>query len=240
MRHRRRGRKLGRNPKHQRALLRSLSCALILTKYNDEVSYSENFDMQVRQLGMSDTLPRVPGRIITTVSKAKEVRPYVEKCISIAKKGLLAEEAARQHATDAERGTDAWRKWRDSESWSKWNQAMAPALAARRRCLQLLGDKLAVSILFAEVAPMFEGRDGGYTRIVKLAQPRLGDAGPRAILEFVGVRDRVVQKAERPTFDDTEDETQEEATTEEEASDETAEAESTEEATAEADQEEKS
>jgi len=35
------------------------------------------------------------------------------------------------------------------------------------------------------VAPRFANRPGGYTRILKLAMPRLGDAGPRAILEFV-------------------------------------------------------
>ena len=65
---------------------------------------------------------------------------------------------------------------------------------------QLLGDKQAVTVLLANVAPRFRERRGGYTRIVKLAKPRLGDAGPRAILEFVGVRDRVVQRAEKPAF----------------------------------------
>ena len=51
---------------------------------------------------------------------------------------------------------------------------------------------------FDEVAPRFADRPGGYTRIMRLAKPRLGDAGTRAILEFVGVRDRVVQKAQAP------------------------------------------
>lgn len=50
----------------------------------------------------------------------------------------------------------------------------------------LLGDKQAARILFEKVAPRFVDRPGGYTRILKLATPRLGDAGPRAILEFVG------------------------------------------------------
>jgi large subunit ribosomal protein L17 len=35
-----------------------------------------------------------------------------------------------------------------------------------------------------------------------LAKPRLGDAGPRAILEFVGVRDRIVERSEKPAFED--------------------------------------
>jgi large subunit ribosomal protein L17 len=64
-----------------------------------------------------------------------------------------------------------------------------------------LGDKQAVRILFDDIAPRFVDRPGGYTRIVRLAKPRLGDAGTRAILEFVGVRDRVIQRSQRPAFD---------------------------------------
>ena len=64
-------------------------------------------------------------------------------------------------------------------------------------------DKEAVSILFDDIAPRFEERQGGYTRIMRLAKPRLGDAGTRAILEFVGQNDRVkVREAERPAFED--------------------------------------
>ena len=66
----------------------------------------------------------------------------------------------------------------------------------------LLGDKQAVTILFDEIAPRFADRSGGYTRILKLATPRLGDAGSRAILEFVGVHDRATVKSTRPAFDD--------------------------------------
>ena len=71
-----------------------------------------------------------------------------------------------------------------------------------RRCVTLLGNKEAVQILFDEIAPRFADRPGGYTRVIRLAQPRLGDSGQQAILEFVGVRDRVVQKSEKPAFDD--------------------------------------
>jgi large subunit ribosomal protein L17 len=79
---------------------------------------------------------------------------------------------------------------------------MAPAIAIRRRLLVLLGDKQAVNVLLSEVAPRFRDRKGGYTRVVRLATPRLGDAGTRAIIEFVGVRDRKVQKSEKPAFSD--------------------------------------
>jgi large subunit ribosomal protein L17 len=194
MRHRNKGRKLGRNPKHQRALLRSLATNLILTERDAE------FD---------DNAPKVKGRIVTTIHKAKEVRPLVEKCITIARRSLAHEEAASEHATSAERGTEEWKNWRSSDRWQEWNRAVAPSVAARRRCIQLLGDKQAVSILFDEIAPRFADRPGGYTRIIRLPQPRLGDAGVQAILEFVGVRDRTVSRSERPAFD-TEDESVEE------------------------------
>jgi large subunit ribosomal protein L17 len=62
---------------------------------------------------------------------------------------------------------------------------MAPAVKSRRRVVQLLGDKKAARVVFEQIAPRFVDRPGGYTRILKLATPRLGDAGPRAILEFV-------------------------------------------------------
>jgi len=58
-----------------------------------------------------------------------------------------------------------------------------------------------VAVLLEEVAPRFTDRNGGYTRILRLAKPRLGDAGPRAILEFVGQHDREQRKAPRPTFE---------------------------------------
>jgi large subunit ribosomal protein L17 len=78
---------------------------------------------------------------------------------------------------------------------------MAPVVNARRRAIQMIGDKQAVRILFSEIAPRFQDRPGGYTRIVRLAKPRLGDNGTRAILELVGVRDRVIQKSTKPKFE---------------------------------------
>ena len=186
MRHRRKGRRLGRSASHRKAMFKNLASALFLTERDAE------FD---------DNAPKVKGRIVTTVAKAKEVRPLVEKCITIARNSLVHQRAADEFSTSADRGSDEWRSWRKSENWQKWNAAMAPAVAARRRALQLLGDKQAVRVLFDDVAERFEGRPGGYTRILKLATPRLGDAGPRAILEFVGVNDRVAKSSEKPAFD---------------------------------------
>lgn len=149
---------------------------------------------------LGEVAPKVKGRVVTTLEKAKEVRPLVEKCVTIARRSLKASNEAEQFATSAQRNSEQWKQWRTSEQWQKWNEAVAPTVAARRRVLQLLGDKEAMRIVFEEIAPRFEDRDGGYTRIVRLAKPRLGDAGTRAILEFVGTHDRIKQKSEKPEF----------------------------------------
>lgn len=186
MRHRRKGRKLGRNPNHQRALLKNLASALILTERDAEGE---------------ENAPKVKGRIVTTLEKAKEVRPLVERCITIARHAVPHLEAAAALEPDADRNTDKWRSWRGGDGWRKWNSAIAPVVAARRRAVRLLGDKEAVRILFEEIAPRFADRPGGYTRILRLASPRLGDAGTRAILEFVGKNDRAkVASAPKPSF----------------------------------------
>ncbi len=97
----------------------------------------------------------------------------------------------RQFGSTAERGTDAWNAWRQSDQGRNWVNANSSALALRRRAFSELRDTEAVDILFDELAKRFADRDGGYTRIVRLAAVRLGDAGQQAIIEFVGVRDRV-------------------------------------------------
>ncbi len=200
MRHRRKGRTLGRNSSHRRALLRNLASALFLTE-RDEMFYEGMTQADGRTAVKP---PRVKGRITTTIHKAKEVRPMIEKCITLAKKAIPHQEAADQLETSAERGSAEWKKWRESKEWVEWNQAVAPAVNLRRRAFAVLRDKEAVSILFEDVAPRFVDRTGGYTRIIQLAGVRLGDAGKQAILEFVGQNDRVKQKttAAKPVIED--------------------------------------
>lgn len=171
MRHRRKGRILGRSPAHQRALLRNLASALMLTERETDPD--------------EPGAAKVKGRITTTLPKAKEVRPLVERCITVARRGLAAAARAEEFGPPAERGTAAWREWRTSPRWRDWAQAMAPAVKARRRVIQLLGDKRAARVVFEVIAPRYMDRPGGYTRVMRLARPRLGDAGERAILEFV-------------------------------------------------------
>ena len=226
MRHRKRGRRLGRSSPHRKAMLRNLVISLFLTERDDD--WYDDADPSLPKQ------PKAKGRIVTTVPKAKEVRPLIEKCITLAKKGNAADAEAAQYGTSAERGSTEYIAWRGSEKWQQWQAAKAPGLAARRRVLDLLGNrgkapkliglpaaKEAVAILFDVIAPRYEDRPGGYTRIMQLAQPRLGDAGDQAILELVGVNDRTRRKSEKPAFDDEGPETEppvDETPAEEEAS----------------------
>jgi large subunit ribosomal protein L17 len=97
-------------------------------------------------------------RIETTVPKAKELRPFVERIITIAKRGLAggAESAANGRS-----------------------------LHARRLVLRDIQDREVVSKLFETIAPRFEARPGGYTRILRLGYRR-GDSAEVAQIELVG------------------------------------------------------
>jgi large subunit ribosomal protein L17 len=182
MRHKIKGRTLGRNASHRHAMFRNMAASFIRTL----------------RPGEDDTnKPKVQGRIITTVAKAKELRPYIEKLVTSARKAAIHERNATAFATTAQRNSAEWKSWKKSDKYPKWNQAIAPAVKLRRKAFALLRDKLAVQILFKELAERFESRDGGYTRIVRITDRRLGDAGPQALIEFVGVHDRVKQRRAR-------------------------------------------
>ena len=214
MRHKRKGRRLGRTSSHRKAMMRNLAASLFLTERDDE--YYEGLTQADGVTVVNP--PAHKGRVTTTLQKAKEVRPLVEKCITIAKKALPAIDAAAELAIDDDRNSAAWKTWREGEGWKNWNAAIAPAVTARRRAFSLLRDKEAVEILFDEIAPRMEDRPGGYTRVLKLANVRLGDAGAQAILEFVGKNDRVKQKSQKPAFvDDAASEEEVEETTDDAA-----------------------
>jgi large subunit ribosomal protein L17 len=116
MRHAKKGRKLGTDASHTLAMKRSLVRALLISE-----------------------------RIKTTETRAKEVRPLVDKVIGWGKRGDVH---------------------------------------SRRLAMAELGDKELVHKVFADIAPRFEERPGGYTRILKLG-PRHGDNAPMARIELV-------------------------------------------------------
>src|SRR5260370_4456375 len=111
-------------------------------------------------------------RIITTVAKAKAARGFVERLITLAKRNTL-------HA----RRLVLSRPGRPSKDEVKPDDD--PQKADTRTILNKL---------FGEIAPRYADRPGGYTRVIKRHQRRLGDAGETAFLELLKEGERKVQK----------------------------------------------
>ena len=116
MRHRKKGKKLGVNPSHRRALLANLAENLIIHK-----------------------------RIKTTDARAKELRRYIEPLVTKAKKGDLN---------------------------------------SIRMIARKIRHKNILNILLSEIAPVYDNRNGGYTRIIKLGF-RDNDRASVSLIEFV-------------------------------------------------------
>lgn len=112
------------------------------------------------------------GKITTTLAKAKEIQPYSEKLITLAVHGLK-----RQRQTE--------------------HPEHIP-LAEFRRVLAVLTRKDIAYKLFQEIAPRFEERPGGYTRIFKLAKLRQGDCSQMAVISLIPAGEEVVKAPQRP------------------------------------------
>ena len=98
--------------------------------------------------------------------------------------GLIMAEPTEDHAeriqTTPEKAKEARRLAERLVTLGKKN-----TLASRRRALELLPHKKAVRKLFADIAPRYTERQGGYTRILRLGKVRVGDAASQVIFEFV-------------------------------------------------------
>lgn len=116
MRHRKAGRKLNRTSSHRKAMFANMAAALIKHE-----------------------------QIVTTLPKAKELRPIVEKLVTLGKRGDLH---------------------------------------ARRQAIAKVRDEVMVAKLFDVLAPRYQERQGGYTRVLK-AGYRYGDDAAVAVIEFV-------------------------------------------------------
>ncbi|OIO01701.1 MAG: 50S ribosomal protein L17 [Desulfovibrionaceae bacterium CG1_02_65_16] len=68
--------------------------------------------------------------------------------------------------------------------------ALKNDLSARRQAFKVLGNHQLVKHLFDEVGPRFTGGNGGYSRIVRLSQPRVGDCAPMVIFELTKLAEK--------------------------------------------------
>jgi large subunit ribosomal protein L17 len=116
------------------------------------------------------------GRVKTTLPKAKEVQGFIEKLITAAKKGLLApaDEKGKVVKLNARRKVI---KLLNNRRITDENQDFIKTESGK--------DKTVVQKLFDDVAPKFTDRNGGYTRIIKLAKHRIGDAAMLVQLELI-------------------------------------------------------
>src|SRR6476620_708167 len=140
MRHRVAHRKLGRVTEHRIAMLRNQATSLLRYEH-----------------------------LTTTVPRAKELRPFVERLITVAKRGIAAGDGD--------------------------GNGNVRVLTARRLVMHDMQDREVVSKLFDTIAPRFAARPGGYTRLLRIGYRR-GDSAEVAQVELVGSEFNPRAKAE--------------------------------------------
>jgi large subunit ribosomal protein L17 len=129
-----RGRQLSRDTEHRKALRRNMAQSLF-----------------------------EHGKIRTTVAKAKEIRPFVEKLITLARRNDLTARRRVIQLMQDRRVTDEEQEFITNEKGRELTVVMR---------------------LFNEIGPKFGDRQGGYTRIIKLPEYRIGDAADLVLLQL--------------------------------------------------------
>lgn len=173
MRHRRAGYRLGRKTQHRTSTLRHLAYGLF-----------------------------EHGQIVTTLPKAKAVQPLVEKIITLAKRGDLHARRLVVARLGGDRTGFDWlflpKKPSEEEKAQveklrehagQFFDLPESSQVERNRYGELRAAPKLVKHIFERVAPRFRDRAGGYTRIIKLGQRRIGDGGELVVLQFCGAED---------------------------------------------------
>lgn len=157
MRHLKAHRKLGRTSEHRMSMLRNLATSLV----NADKDY-----------------------IVTTVAKAKELRPFVEKAITLARKaqGLSGDTAQAQ---EVHLRRQAARYFHAGNSTFKIAQSrFRGKKGEEKEPIERTAGVKAVQRLFSELGVRYKDRNGGYTRVIRLGR-RSGDNAEMAVIELV-------------------------------------------------------
>jgi len=150
MRHLKAHRKLGRTSEHRTSMLRNLATSLINSREE---------------------------RIVTTLPKAKELRPFIERAITLSR---------RAHSLSGDDDAGALHLRRQAAGFFHAGNTTVAALTGKRGQLrpERTAGVAALRRLFSELGERYKDRPGGYTRILKLGH-RNGDAAELAIIELV-------------------------------------------------------
>jgi large subunit ribosomal protein L17 len=170
MRHRKAGFKLNRTAAHRQAMLRNMAASLF-----------------------------EHGQITTTLPKAKALVPFVEKIITRARRNDLQARRRVESMLGGDRNAFAWTYMAknisdaDREAIEEKRDFVEGFFdipesesVERNRYGELRKAPKLIKHIFENVAPRFEDRPGGYTRIIKLGRHRLGDAAELVVVQFVG------------------------------------------------------
>jgi large subunit ribosomal protein L17 len=157
MRHLKAHRKLGRTTEHRMSMLRNMATSLI------------NSDKE---------------HIVTTIAKAKELRPFVEKAITLARKAQ-ALEGDNAQAQEVHLRRQAARFFHAGNSTFKIASSRFRGKKGEPKdAIERTAGVKAVQRLFDELGVRYKDRNGGYTRIVRLGR-RSGDNAELAVIELV-------------------------------------------------------